>query len=168
MPEWLTILSLASLCVAVVCAVVVAVDLQSHPQKMWIMNIVWPTAALYAGPLALIFYFKAGRLSSNGSVMTAKERGEENPGKKKPLWQIVAIGETHCGSGCTLGDLVAEWITFKFPSRTPIRRTPFTRRMPESAASYATRLTAAKRRLWLSEQGVAALGRRGIGAQRCD
>ena len=42
------------------------------------------------------------------------------------------------------------------PSRTPIRRTPLTRRMPaassglsnpESAASYATRLTAANRRL---------------------
>jgi hypothetical protein len=44
----------------------------------------------------------------------------------------------------------------QFPNQTPIRRTPLTRRMPaassglsnpESAASYATRLTAANLRL---------------------
>jgi len=58
-------------------------------------------------PLALISYFKAGRLSSRESVMTAKNRGEENPGKKKPFWQIVGVGATHCGSACNLGDLVA-------------------------------------------------------------
>lgn len=115
MPEWLTILSIVSLCVAAICAVIIAVDLLSHPQKMWIMNVVWPVTALYAGPLAVISYFKAGRLSSKESVMTAKQRREENPGKKKPFWQIVAVGATHCGSGCTLGDLVAEWITFAAP-----------------------------------------------------
>ena len=115
MPEWLMLLSLISLCLAVVCAVVIAMDLLSHPQKKWIMNVVWPITALYAGPLAIIFYFKAGRLSSKESVMMAKERREENPGKKKPFWQIVAVGATHCGSGCTLGDLVAEWITFTAP-----------------------------------------------------
>jgi hypothetical protein len=79
------------------------------------MNVVWPITALYAGPLAVIFYFKAGRLSSMESVMAAKHRGEENPGKNKPFWQIVAVGATHCGSGCTLGDLAAEWITFAAP-----------------------------------------------------
>ena len=82
---------------------------------MWIMNVVWPVTALYAGPLAVIAYFKAGRLSSKQSVAQAKERGEENPGKKKPFWQIVGVGATHCGSGCTLGDLAAEWIVFAAP-----------------------------------------------------
>ncbi len=47
----------------------------------------------------------------------------------------------------------------QFPSRTPMRRTPFTRRMPAassglrrpaSAASYATRRTAASRRLMVA------------------
>jgi hypothetical protein len=82
---------------------------------MWIMNLVWPITALYVGPLALVGYFKAGRLSSKHSVMAAKAKGEANPGKKKPFWQIVVVGATHCGAGCTLGDLCAEWITFAAP-----------------------------------------------------
>jgi Domain of unknown function (DUF4396) len=114
-PEWLTILSICSLCLAGACAILIAADLFGHPQKMWIMNVVWPITALYAGPLALLSYFKAGRLSSNQSVQQAEAKGEENPGKKKPFWQIAAVGATHCGSGCTLGDLVAEWITFAAP-----------------------------------------------------
>jgi hypothetical protein len=115
MPEWLTILSITSLCVATICALLIAEDLLSHPQKMWIMNVVWPVTALYAGPLAVISYFKAGRLSSKETLMAVKQRGDENPGKKKPFWQIVAVGATHCGSGCTLGDLVSEWLTFAAP-----------------------------------------------------
>ena len=35
--------------------------------------------------------------------------------KKKPFWQMSAIGATHCGSGCTLGDICAEWLVFGFP-----------------------------------------------------
>lgn len=115
MPAWLTILSIISLSIAALSALVIAVDLFFHPQKMWIMNVVWPITALYSGPLAVLSYYKVGQLSSKESVMAAKKRGEENPGKMKPFWQIVGIGATHCGSGCTLGDLVAEWITFAAP-----------------------------------------------------
>ena len=115
MPEWLRLLSIASLVLAGVCTAIIAIDLVKHPQKMWIMNVVWPITALYAGPLAVIAYFKAGRLSSKHSVDEAKTRGEDNPGKKKPFWQMAAVGSTHCGSGCTLGDLVAEWIVFAAP-----------------------------------------------------
>jgi hypothetical protein len=28
---------------------------------------------------------------------------------------MVALGATHCGSGCTLGDIIAEWAGFAFP-----------------------------------------------------
>lgn len=115
MPEWLHILAIISLIVAGICSLVIALDLLGHPQKMWIMNFVWPLTALYAGPLALVAYFQAGRLSSKQSVKAAKQGGEENPGKKKPFWQIVGVGATHCGSGCTLGDLTAEWIVFAAP-----------------------------------------------------
>lgn len=115
MPEWLHLLSIASLLLAVVCTCIISIDVFKHPQKMWIMNVVWPITALYAGPLAVISYFKAGRLSSKQSVEEAKARGEENPGAKKPFWQIAAVGTTHCGSGCALGDLVAEWIVFAAP-----------------------------------------------------
>lgn len=115
MPEWLVLLSIASVALAGLCCLIIAVDLLKHPQTMWIMNVVWPITALYGGPLALVSYFKVGRLTSKESVMAAKARDEKNPGKKKPFWQIVAVGTTHCGSGCTLGDIVAAWMTFAFP-----------------------------------------------------
>jgi hypothetical protein len=115
MPEWVNLLSIASLSLAGLCAIMIAADLLRRPQMMWIMNIVWPVTALYAGPLALIAYYKAGRLSSKQSVMVPKEKGEENPGKRKPFWETVAIGATHCGAGCTVGDLVAESITYAAP-----------------------------------------------------
>lgn len=115
LPAWLNLLAIASLVAAGICFVVILFDLFGHPQKMWIMNIVWPLTALYAGPLAVLAYFKAGRLSSRHSVEQAEQRDEKNPGKTKPFWQIVGVGTTHCGSGCTLGDLVAEWIVFAAP-----------------------------------------------------
>ena len=33
----------------------------------------------------------------------------------QPFWQKAAIGATHCGSGCTLGDIVAESFTIAVP-----------------------------------------------------
>jgi hypothetical protein len=48
-------------------------------------------------------------------VQEAKAREEDPPGKKKPFWQMVALGTSHCGAGCSLADLVAEWTLFFFP-----------------------------------------------------
>ena len=115
MPEWLHTLAIISLIVAGICALIIALDLLGHPQKMWIMNIVWPITALYGGPLALLAYFRVGRLSTKQSMEAAKKRGEKSPGMQKPFWQSVGVAATHCGSGCTLGDLTAEWIVFAAP-----------------------------------------------------
>jgi hypothetical protein len=116
MPGWLEILAIISLVTACVCSIVVILDLVSgHPQHMWIMNLVWPVTALYFGPLALLAYFSWGRLSTKEAVMQAKRAGAEDPAKKKPFWQKCAIGASHCGSGCTLGDIVAEWVLFASP-----------------------------------------------------
>lgn len=116
MSNWLTVLSIVSLCIAGASALVVVLDLISgHKQHMWVMNIVWPITCLYSGPIGLILYFKWGRLSTQKAVRKAKSLGKENPGKKKPFWQITALGATHCGGGCTLGDLIAEWIIFFAP-----------------------------------------------------
>jgi hypothetical protein len=65
---------------------------------MWIMNIVWPVTMLYSGPLGLLAYYRFGRGN-----------------KRKPFWQSVAVAATHCGSGCTLGDIVAEVVLLFFP-----------------------------------------------------
>lgn len=116
MPSWLHILAITSLAVAGASFAVIVFDLVSgHPQHMWIMNVVWPVTALYFGPLAVYTYFRWGRRSSRQAVEQAKEQGEGNPGKKKPFWQLCAVGATHCGSGCTLGDIIAEWLLFAFP-----------------------------------------------------
>jgi hypothetical protein len=116
MSPTLQIVAIICLLVAGACFLIIAVDeLVGHPQHMWIMNVVWPITALYAGPFALWGYFTVGRLSTKRAVTEAKERNEEPPGKKKPFWQMVALGATHCGSGCTLADIVGEWLLFAFP-----------------------------------------------------
>ncbi len=116
MNDLVRIVSMSSLVIGGVSALVIAIDLLAgHKQHMWIMNLVWPITGLYAGPLALWGYFTAGRLSTHRAMMEAKARGEDPPGKKKPFWQMVAVGATHCGSGCTLADIVGEWVLFLFP-----------------------------------------------------
>ena len=116
MPSWLHDLAIVSLITAGICAVIIAIDiLTKHPQNMWIMSLVWPITALWSGPLGLYAYYKMGRLSTKKRVKRAKDRGEKPPNKKKPFWQSVGIGATHCGSGCTLADICAEWFAFFVP-----------------------------------------------------
>lgn len=107
MSNWLTVLSVLSLAGGLICAVVITVDvLAGRRQPMWIMNIVWPVTALYSGPLGLWAYCRLGRASAQSGAGYGGER---------PFWRSVALGATHCGSGCTLGDIVAEWLMFLFP-----------------------------------------------------
>lgn len=115
-PSWLHTLAVASLLVAFACALAIVTDIANgHRQHMAIMNVVWPISALYAGPLALVAYFTVGRLSTRAVVEQAKARDDEPPGKKKPFWQKVALGASHCGAGCSLADLIGEWALFAFP-----------------------------------------------------
>jgi hypothetical protein len=109
-------IALISLLVGAICAIFIVIDLVAgHAQEMWIMNLVWPITALYAGPLALWGYFTAGRLSTKRAMREAKARHKKPPGKTKPFWQMVALGATHCGSGCTLADIVGETALLFFP-----------------------------------------------------
>jgi hypothetical protein len=32
----------------------------------------------------------------------------------RPRWATMAIEVSHCGSGCTFGDLISEWVIFAF------------------------------------------------------
>jgi hypothetical protein len=103
-------LSLLSLSVAGLCALIVLIHIVAgHPQHMWIMNVVWVTTALYTGPVGLWAYFRWGTLSTHRVMMRAREHGEEMPpSQQAPYWSQVAVGATHCGAGCTLGDICAE------------------------------------------------------------
>jgi Domain of unknown function (DUF4396) len=102
-PAWLHFLSVVALFVGFVCALIVAIDITRHPQHMGIMNMVWPVTALYGGGLALWFYFRHGR-----QIRTHHS--------KHSLPVSVGTGATHCGAGCTLGDIVAEWLCFAVPA----------------------------------------------------
>jgi hypothetical protein len=115
-PGWLYTMSTVALAIAALSAIVIVVDmLAGHRQRMWIMNLVWPITALWAGPIALWAYFRIGRLSTHRAMLAAKQRGEEPPSKDKPFTVDVALAATHCGAGCCLGDIVAEWIVFFIP-----------------------------------------------------
>lgn len=116
-PHWLTVLSIAMLALGGLCALVIAIDLLlGNKQQMWIMNVVWPVTALFGTVLALWGYFKYGRLATQKKMMEAKERGEEPPNKTQtPFAAMVGKGAAHCGSGCTLGDICAEFLALFFP-----------------------------------------------------
>ncbi len=111
LPDSLFIVAVCSLALAGVCALIIVIDLlRGHKQHMWIMNIVWPVTALYSGPLGLWAYFSVGRLSSQRIMQEAQNRGVTPPAQSKPFWQSVGVAATHCGSGCTLGDILAEGV----------------------------------------------------------
>ena len=127
-PQWLQSLATAFLALALLCALIMAVLLVMRPQKMWIMDIVWPVTALYWGPVGLWGLWDMGtppvspakreqqrRLGEEREQEAAiAGRAREEPGPMKPLWQQVAVGVTHCGAGCTLGDIIGEWLVYAF------------------------------------------------------
>lgn len=99
MPSWLHVLSIVVVLSGCASALLIAVDVVRHPQKMAIMNVVWPVTGLYGSVLAVWAYFEIGRA------------------KTKPSFPVmVAKGSTHCGSGCCLGDLISEWLAFSVPA----------------------------------------------------
>jgi hypothetical protein len=109
--DWLVIVAYLSLAAGVLSAALIALDLLAgHRQHMSVMNLVWPITALYAGPLALLAYYRLGRLSSEETFRQAKAVGEKPAARKKPFWQSVGLAATHCGAGCTLGDLATGWL----------------------------------------------------------
>ncbi|MDA9432100.1 DUF4396 domain-containing protein [Bradyrhizobium sp. CCBAU 51627] len=116
-PHWLYALSVASLSLGALCFLIIAFDLFGHPQHMWIMNVVWPVTALFGSVWIVWQYFKYGRLAEHRLVHEAKRKGEDPPNKRlTPFPIMVANGTLHCGSGCTLGDIVAESLMIAAPA----------------------------------------------------
>ncbi len=116
-PVWLHVLSIFSLALGFVAALIAAGDVMRHPQHMGIMNVVWPVVALFAGPIALWAYYSYGRLAAHEVAKPAMDKGKKMPSKKlTPFPVMVGKGAAHCGSGCTLGDIAAEWLVFLVPA----------------------------------------------------
>lgn len=100
-PHALHVLAVASLVLGVVSAATITLDEGRFPQKMRVMNAVWPLTALFGSLIWLVLYYRWGR---------------ERPGRGDPPMAVaVAKGTSHCGAGCTLGDLIIEWAAFAVP-----------------------------------------------------
>ncbi len=109
-PTWLTVIAWIYMAMAVSCAAIMLFDTFSrHRQMMKVMEWVWPITALYLGPIALYGYFKWGR-----SYSMAYQMEHSLDGPNAPHWVKVGVSTMHCGAGCTLGDIVAEWVIFGF------------------------------------------------------
>jgi hypothetical protein len=123
-PHWLMVVSWIALALGFGSALVIIVDefLLGHRQHMAVMNLVHPITALYWGPVWLWAYFRTGRKSSHkvmreqamrfgGDVEELKRKGESTDPENLRPWHV-GNAVSHCGAGCTLGDIGGEWILF--------------------------------------------------------
>lgn len=79
-----------------------------HRQPMGVMEAVWPVTGLYLGPIAIWGYRKFGLPHSE--LWRKEHHIEKTP--QLPGWSSIAISASHCGAGCTLGDIASEWAIF--------------------------------------------------------
>lgn len=116
-PSWFHEFSYAMLILGAVCALVLAFDVSRHPQHMGIMNVVWPVTALFGSVAVMWAYYRYGRLATHEAMKEAKARGKDMPSKAgTPFPVMVGKGALHCGSGCMIGDIIAEWLAFAVPA----------------------------------------------------
>ena len=103
-----------SLSLAVTCAVLIAIDEARHPQKMAIMNVVWPVTALSLRVFALWAYLRVGRTLARDANPTDPPRHapERTPKQPRVTWRQAALADSHCGAGCALADIVTESAAF--------------------------------------------------------
>jgi hypothetical protein len=104
-------ISWISLGIAFASALIIAVDEVRHPQKMGVMNLVWPITALYLSVFALWGYFSFGR-NKGGHGHAHEMHYEEHKTQGGPGWRQIAMAASHCGAGCTLADVVCEFGIF--------------------------------------------------------
>lgn len=115
-PTWLHLTSWFFVLLGLACTAYIAFDVRRHPQHMKIMNYVWPLTALFGNVIMVAFYRKYGRLAAHEVAHPAMQRDETPPHMRKTPFPLkVAKGTLHCGSGCTLGDIVAETLALAFP-----------------------------------------------------
>ncbi len=107
-PTWLTVVAWVSLALAFATAGWILWDVlgRGYRQQMAVMDAVWPVTALYFGPLAWLGYRRWGRPNSP----RYRQRTGTEPDYGEPV--SVGIGVSHCGAGCTLGDIVGAWLVF--------------------------------------------------------
>lgn len=100
-----------ALIVSFVCAAYILFDIygQGHRQRMGVMEAVWPVTALYFGVVAVVAYRRWG-LRASPAWVDSQQPAELS--ERESRWSSVATGVAHCGAGCTLGDIIAEFTVF--------------------------------------------------------
>jgi hypothetical protein len=104
-PLWMDRLANCSLLVAGLSVIAIVLDEMQYPQKMWIMNLVWPLTAIFGSLVWLVAYWRWGRNARNGRSRDVEQ----------PFAASVLKSTSHCGAGCTVGDLAGEWLAFVMP-----------------------------------------------------
>lgn len=111
---------------AILCFVALAVDLAARPQPMAVMNFVWPICALFGSLVWVCAYVAWGRAPRRdghraGHTSGSAQSHDETPAlgqspRPRSMATSVFVGTSHCGAGCTLADLLVEWVLFGFPA----------------------------------------------------
>jgi hypothetical protein len=99
--EPLAILAWVALGIAFASAAWIAFDLyvRGRRLRMGVMEAVWIVSALYLGPLAVVAYHR-WRVPRDAPV----------PDRTMPVATTLAVA--HCGTGCTVGDIVGSTLVF--------------------------------------------------------
>ncbi|MCM2972202.1 DUF4396 domain-containing protein [Larsenimonas suaedae] len=100
----LTLWAWVALALGVLTALAIAWDVKKRPQHMAIMNVTWPITGLYMPIIGWWAYATMGRAPKSGAH---HDHAHHHHGSDTPKWQGVFVSATHCGGGCTLGDVVA-------------------------------------------------------------
>lgn len=110
----LSIFPMIFVLVGILSAIVIFIDLfvLGNRQTMKVMNLVWVLTALWSGVVGLLAYFAFGRKKKEAMKM---DMPMDMSHDAKPEWEKVALSTLHCGAGCSLADLVGEWLIFLFP-----------------------------------------------------
>ena len=147
-PHWADVLGWIFLGLGLGSALTIVVDelVLGYRQQMWIMNLVHPISALYWGPVWLWAYFARARRSSpklmrreaeslaaaGADPQELKREGTSTEDEKLGSWHV-ANAVSHCGAGCTLGDIAGEWVVFALGPLTIAGATVW----PELALDFA-------------------------------
>ncbi len=85
-------------------ALVIAWDIlgRGHRLRMAVMELVWPVTALYLGPIAWLAYRRWRVPAGAGRV------------EERPMEVATTLAVSHCGAGCTIGDIIGSVAVFVF------------------------------------------------------
>lgn len=107
-PAWFETLAWSWIAICIASALFILIQTLRKPQKMWIMDVVWPITGLYMGPFAIYLYRKSLPVSMKKPMSEDMKKIMEQHKDDPPTWIQNSIAVFHCGAGCSIGDTIAE------------------------------------------------------------